>query len=86
MSEETINQVISQVTKIASTDKNQKKLKELIIDPLVVYLKQRIKLFYLLITILLLILVISNVYIIYNIKNILSFNKLPVNSSNLLST
>lgn len=84
MSEETINQVISQITKIASTDKNQKKLKEVIVDPLVFYLKQRIKLFYFLITILLIILIITNIYVIYKMKNIINI-LIPSNLDKLTS-
>lgn len=70
-------QIIDQITKIISTEDTQKKLKERIIDPLVVYFKDRIKLFYLIIAILLILLLSTNVFILFYLIKVLSIVNIP---------
>ena len=71
------DQIIDQITKIISTEETQKKLKERIIDPLVIYFKDRIKLFYLIIAILLILLLATNVFILFYLIKVLSIVNIP---------
>ena len=76
--EQIMNPFIDQITKIASIESNQTKLRECIIDPLVYYFKDRIKMFYFIIAILLVLIIITNFCILFYLFKVLSIINIPL--------
>lgn len=62
-----LDSLIDQFVSSINTEENQRKLKSAVIDPLVLYFQQKLKLFYLVITVLLTLIVILNVGILYQL-------------------
>lgn len=77
-SSQIVNTIIDQITKTISTDDNQNKLKSIVIDPILLYLKDRIKYFYIIICLVIVLIFIINVItIIYIFKlyNVIKITK-----------
>ena len=66
------DKLFTQCLNLIGNEDNQKKLRNNIIDPLVTYFKQRLRFFYVTITLLLCLILIANIFMIsqfFNLKN-----------------
>lgn len=66
------DKLFNQCVNLVSTEANQDKLKTNIVDPLVSYFKQRLRFFYVIITILLIMILVTNVFLIVQFFNLRS--------------
>jgi len=72
MGQQITDKLFAQCINLIGTDDNQKKLQSNIVDPLVTYFKQRLRFFYVTITILLCLILVANTFMIFqffNLKN-----------------
>ena len=72
MTDKILKSVIDQIYSLLMQEDNKEKLKSVVIDPLVVYFKDRIKVFYLIIAIFLIGILITNVFILVYLVKVLS--------------
>jgi hypothetical protein len=70
LAQQTIDQLFSQCVNIVGNEENQKKLKNNVIDPLVTYFKQCLRFFYVIITMLLCMILIANVFMVIQFFNL----------------
>jgi len=66
------DKLFTQCLNLIGNDENQKKLRTNIVDPLVAYFKQRLRFFYVIITILLCLILIANTFMIFQFFSIKS--------------
>ena len=63
-----LDSLVDQLINTVNTPETQRKLRTSVIDPLVIYFQQKLKMFYLIITVLLALIVALNVAIIYHLS------------------
>ena len=61
------DKLFTQCVNLLSSDENQSKLKHNIIDPLVTYFKHRLRFFFVIITILLILIIGTNIFVVYHL-------------------
>ena len=64
LGQQVTNNLFAQCVNLIASEANQQKLRTKIIDPLVNYFKHKLKIFYVIITIIICLLLISNIYMI----------------------
>ena len=86
MGQQITDKLFAQCINLIGNDDNQKKLRTNIVDPLVTYFKQRLRFFYVIITILLCLILLANTFMIFQffcLKN--QFSTLSTMRSNLVT-
>ncbi len=67
LGQEVTDKLLTQCLNIVGSENNQNKLKANLIDPLVTYFKQRLRFFYVIITLLLGVIIVTNLFLTYQL-------------------
>ncbi len=86
LTQQITDKLFEQCINLIGNDDNQKKLRTNIIDPLVTYFKQRLRFFYVIITILLCLIFIANIFMIFQVLFLKNQILTLINISNNLIT